>query len=95
MLIPGAVGPYRVVHPRADGGDIPVERQMHLDLPAIAGQELCREDPMTSGREIGREGNDGQEDGGDRGLDESVGNPVVGTPKRVRKERRDPDYIYY
>ena len=82
VLIPGAVGPHRVVHPRADGGELPVERQPHLELP-IAGQELGRADPMTSRREIGHEGNDGQEDRGDRGSEESVGSPVVGIPKRV------------
>ena len=64
---------------------------MHLDLP-IAGQEVGRADPMTSETEIGREGNEGQEDGGERGLGESVGNPVVGAPKRIRKERRNPEF---
>ena len=96
VLIPGAVGPHRVVHPRGDGGELPVERQSHLE-PLIVGQELDSTDPMTptSRREVGRERNGEQEDRGDRGSGGSVESPAIGTPKRVRKERRDPDYVYY
>ena len=87
VLIPGAVGPHRVVHPRADGGD-----GLQVPEPALVKQPP---DLPVNGWEIGRERDGGEVDGDARGLGEQNGDPVVGTCKRARKEKRDPDFVYY
>ena len=87
MLIPGAVGPHRVLHPRAEGGD-----KLQESEPA---QDQQPPDIPVNGRVDSRERDDGDviEDVG--GLGENNGDQVVGTRKRVRKKRCDSDFVYY
>ena len=72
---------------RAEGSDElqesePAQVQQPPDLPA-------------NGREVSRERDDGEVVEDVRGLGEKIGDQVIGTRKRVRKERRDPDFVYY